>query len=422
MKQSTLPVRGTKDYSPEEMLVRDYVQTTILNTYQSSGFQRICTPILEDINRLNNSEGGENLNMIFKILKRGEKLQRSLNEFDEAALSDSGLRYDLTLPLARFFASKQNELPCPFKCIQIDKVFRAERPQKGRLREFVQCDIDIVGDDSINAEIELIYVTSLALQKLGFSGFDIRINDRKILVTILQGIGFADDEIASVCIAFDKLDKIGVGGVKQELLDKGFNSSKVDRFMDFVSEPELNSIDKLETYCYDKTILQNMKQMVTTISELSKNQYSITYDLSLVRGMGYYTGTVFEIVSPLFSSSIAGGGRYDKMIGKFLKAEIPAVGFSIGFERIVSIAMESNMIDIPRSKKIILLYRDVDSFASVLQKADYLKANDDCIVSLVKMNEKTRKQIEKLKSEERILIYDYSKKSFVDRIASMKIE
>ena len=395
---STTPVRGTKDYTPKEVEIRDYIQSVILNTYQRSGFQKISTPIMEDIERLNTSEGGENLNLIFKILKRGEKLNLNAVNLNENDLVDIGLRYDLTLPLARYFANNQNELRYPFKCIQIDKVFRAERPQKGRLREFFQCDIDIIGEDSINAEIELIYTTSLVLLNLVFSDFTVRINDRRILTNIIANAGFRNEDIANVCIIFDKLDKIGWDGVQSELLKKGFETQIVKKFIDTVSNPLINKLENLEGLSIDYKILNDVKTVLSTIETLSRGKYSIKYDISLVRGMGYYTGMVFEIVSPLFSSSIAGGGRYDKMIGKFMDKQIPAVGFSIGFERIASIILENNMINLPKNKSIALLYCENDVFCDVITKAESLRM-EKYDVAIIKRGKNLGKQFKFLQKE-----------------------
>lgn len=220
MKMNTLPVRGTKDYLPNEVEIRDYLRMKIESTYKSFGFNKINTPMMEDIDRLNKSDGGENLAMIFKILKRGQKLDLSKTNLSESDLVDSGLRYDLTLPLSRYFANNKHLLSMPFKALQIDKVFRAERPQKGRLREFYQCDIDIIGDASIVAEMELIAATTAALEAIGFTGFTVRINDRRILTDMILAAGFALEDIDSVCISFDKLDKVGLDGVKVELLER----------------------------------------------------------------------------------------------------------------------------------------------------------------------------------------------------------
>ena len=234
----TQPLKGMRDLLPHEQALRDYIQGQILATYRAAGFQRISTPILEDMENLDKSDGGDNLNLIFKVLKRGDKLEKALASGDEKQLSDMGLRYDLTLPLSRYYAANRNELPNPFKVIQTDRVYRAERPQKGRLREFVQCDIDILGDSSPNAEVELIDVTARALLSIGFTGFTVNINDRRILRAMLQKMGFAEDQLDSVCISFDKMDKIGADGVKKELTEKGFAESAVQALDEFLRAGE----------------------------------------------------------------------------------------------------------------------------------------------------------------------------------------
>lgn len=388
------PVRGTRDYLPAEVCLRDYVQGIILDTYKKYGFQRINTPIMEDIERLNNSDGGENLSLIFKILKRGQKLDLTQSDLSENDLVDSGLRYDLTMPLSRYYANNRQNLILPFKCIQIDKVFRAERPQKGRLREFFQCDIDIIGDSSANAEMELIYVTASALQNIGFKGFTIRINDRRILNDIIKSSGFSEADIPSVCITFDKLDKIGIDGIKAELLEKGYNNDLVEKFIAFVSGNDLSDLAAVAELCSDKEAVANLQKVISTIQSLSGGKYNVVYDKSLVRGMGYYTGMVFEIVSEGFSSSIAGGGRYDRMIGKFLGEQVPAVGFSIGFERICEIIKDTNMINANPENKLVLIYNDQDDFAAVINKAEELRSQYQ--VSVQRRGKKLGKQLDSL--------------------------
>ena len=235
----TQALKGMRDLLPNEQTLRDYIQGKILETYRASGFERISTPMLEDMENLDKSDGGDNLNLIFKVLKRGDKLTAALNSGDPKELSDMGLRYDLTLPLSRFYAANKDKLPHPFKVIQTDRVFRAERPQKGRLREFVQCDIDILGDESPNAEVELIDVTTRALLGIGFDGFTVNINDRRILRGMLESMGFAADTLDSVCITFDKMDKIGADGVKAELLEKQLPESAVNALADFIAAGEV---------------------------------------------------------------------------------------------------------------------------------------------------------------------------------------
>lgn len=231
MKQT--PVKGTRDYLPKEVEIRDYLQSVILETYKEAGFERITTPVIEDAINLDKSEGGENLNLIFRILKRGKKLSDVLSAGDimEKELSDLGLRYDLTLPLSRYYANNRNNLMSPFKVIQMDRVYRAERPQKGRLREFMQCDIDIIGNESCEAEVELILTTTKALDRAGIKNYKVKINDRRILKSIFEYSGFNEEDYEKLSIIFDKLDKIGIDGIKEELADGGFDKEAADKFI-----------------------------------------------------------------------------------------------------------------------------------------------------------------------------------------------
>lgn len=364
-------VKGTNDYLPKETKLRDYLQGKILETYRSCGFERITTPILEDIENLDKSEGGENLNLLFKVLKRGDKLEKALETGNPKELSDLGLRYDLTLPLSRYYACHRADLPMPFKCIQIDQVFRAERPQKGRLRQFVQCDIDILGSDSVNCEIELISTTAKALLNVGIKNFKVKINDRRVLKSLIYAAGFGPEDADSVCIVFDKMDKIGAEGVAAELIEKGFATDTVKKFTDLMSISPF-TLDEAEKYCADKAPVESLRYIIDTVTKLAGDSFSIVYDKSLVRGQGYYTGTIFEIESLDFGSSIAGGGRYDNLIGKFLNESVPAVGFSIGFERIASILTAANY-QIPDDKKRIAVIYDTTDILTALTKADELR-------------------------------------------------
>lgn len=348
-------VKGTNDYLPQEVALRDYLQNAILEVYEANGFTRIMTPVIEDIENLDKSEGGDNLNLIFKILKRGDKLDAALEDKIPGELCDMGLRYDLTLPLSRYYANNRNKLIIPFKCIQIDKVYRAERPQKGRLREFMQCDIDIIGSDSRNSEIELITVTAKALLNIGLSDFSVRINDRGILNDLLIVLDFKESELPSVCITFDKLDKIGVSGVEEELKEKGYDEQCIAGSVEVLSNLPL-TLDYVKTKVTDAAKIENIEKIITSVKILSGGKFDIIFDLSLVRGQGYYTGTVFEIISKDFKGAIAGGGRYDNLIGKFIDESVPAVGFSIGFERIFGI-LKDNGFKIPRCKeRIAVIY------------------------------------------------------------------
>ncbi len=373
MKIST--VKGTNDYLPNEVEIRDYLQQRILEVYEENGFEHIITPAIEDIENLDKSDGGDNLNLIFKILKRGDKLEKALAKAADAAgeneLADIGLRYDLTLPLSRYYANNKDKLTLPMKCIQIDRAYRAERPQKGRLREFVQCDIDIIGSASSDSEIELILTTAKALDAIGMKNYKIKVNDRKLLRAVLLSFGFEQKDLDSVCITFDKLDKIGADGVCSELEQKNFEPRAVAAFTDFLERKEF-SLEAAEAILNDKTPAAGLRHIIETVQELSDGHYDIVFDLTLVRGQGYYTGTVFEVESLDFKGAIAGGGRYDKLIGKFLNEEIPAVGFSIGFERIFAILADSG-IKIPGRKQKIAVVYDPDQFTEAVRTADNLR-------------------------------------------------
>ncbi len=388
-------LKGMKDILPNEQKIRDYVQSKILETYRSSGFERISTPILEDSENLDKSDGGDNLNLIFKVLKRGEKFSSAIENKDFSSLSDMGLRYDLTLPLSRFYAANKTSLQFPFKVIQTDRVFRAERPQKGRLREFVQCDIDILGDSSCNAEVELIDITARAMLNIGFSDFTININDRRVLKDMLENMGFQKECIDSVCITFDKLDKIGVDGVKKELLEKQFASSAVENLVGFISGGI--TLDSVSKKCSDSSVADDLKYVISTAEKVSEGKYKISYAPNLVRGQGYYTGMVFEISCPDFSGAIGGGGRYDNMIGKFSGEKVPAVGFSIGFERICSILLERNYKIPSQKEKCALLYEENISFPEVLKIAETLR--EKYIVSVLKKAKKAGPQFAMLENQ-----------------------
>lgn len=368
-------VKGTRDFLPAEAELREKIQQTIFEIYRKNGFSRIMTPAVEDIENLDKSDGGDNLNLIFKILKRGDKLRKALDNNDEAGLCDMGLRYDLTLPLTRYFASNRQELPTPFKAIQMDKVYRAENPQKGRLREFMQCDIDVIGDSEPECEIELISVTAKALMALEIGGFTVRINDKAVLLALLEKLGFPKDELSTVCVSFDKLDKIGAEGVAAELLEKGFEQSAIDGLTNLLAKMPVTLSEVSEIVGAETT--ERLSGIISQSEAIADGRYKIEYDVSLVRGQGYYTGTVFEVRSEKFGSSVAGGGRYDKLIGKFLGEDIPACGFSIGFERIFSILSEENR-KASAIEKIAVFYDD--DYMAAYTKAEELRSQYDVAI------------------------------------------
>lgn len=385
-------LKGMNDFLPKEARIRDYMISKISEVYKSFGFERIYTPAIEDINNIDNKEGGENQKLIFKILKRGDKLESAIKnkKFDE--LSDMGLRYDLTLPLTRFYAANQANLPQIGKFIQIDRVYRAERPQRGRDREFYQCDIDIIGSDSYTSEIELITATGRALDSIGIGEFAIRINNRQILRQVLIKFGFVEDDLDEVCISLDKLDKIGVDGVKNELISKGYDINAIDKLSEFISkEVSLNSVE---------SILENdpnvdiVKKVIDGALKLSNGKYDIVYDFTLVRGQGYYTGCVFEIESKKFGGTVGGGGRYDNLIGKFTGNPTPAVGFSIGFERIYAILMETGF-KVPGNQKLAVIYKN--SYLDAAIYADTLR--NEYNVSIFEFPKKMARLLNRLQNE-----------------------
>ncbi len=390
------PVKGTRDYLPKETEIRDYLQNIIMETYSSAGFQRITTPIIEDSVNLDKSEGGENLNLIFKILKRGKKLDSALagEHPTEKELADMGLRYDLTLPLSRYYANNRNELLSPFKVIQMDRVYRAERPQKGRLREFMQCDIDIIGNESRDAEIELILTTTKALNRVGLSDYKVKINDRRILSDIFAYAGFAKEDNEKLAIIFDKQDKIGIDGVKAELEENDFDQTSIDKFIALFADGAL-TLESVADVC-DASYVTELQRIINAVTTVSKGTIPVEFCPSLVRGQGYYTGTIFEVEAAGYSGAVAGGGRYDNLIGKFLNEDIPAVGFSIGFERIFGILMEQNY-SIPNRKKKIAVFYDADVYAEALIYAEELRK--DYIVSVTARPKKLGKYLNKLETQ-----------------------
>lgn len=398
------PTTGMKDILPQEMQVREYVTQLVKQVYSSFGFTPVETPAVEHIENLLSKQGGENEKLIFKILKRGEKLSLTPDTKEED-LADSGLRYDLTVPLSRYFSCHAAELPMPFKALQIGPVWRADRPQKGRFRQFVQCDIDILGESTNLAEIELITATTTLLSKLDFHDFTVRINDRRFLKAMAAFSGFAEDDYDSVFIILDKMDKIGADGVRSELIDNGFSEECADRYMELfknnasgasaVRELAQKLGDALPAGC-----AEGLADIMESVEKVKSADFNVVFDPTLVRGMSYYTGTIFEITMNEFGGSVAGGGRYDEMIGRFTGNQVCACGFSIGFERIITILMERE--DKPQTfseKTAFLIEKGADAafVAKVMQKAQNLRNEGKCVlVSMMNKNKKYQKeQLEK---------------------------
>ena len=342
------PVKGMNDFLPEDMKLREHVLGLIKKTYAGYGFEQIETPCVEHIENLTGKVGGENEKLIFKIMKRGRELEKGL---ETGEIADSGLRYDLTVPLCRYYAAHRNELPSPLKAMQIGSVWRADRPQKGRFRQFTQCDIDIIGDASIMAEIELIGATTGMLTRIfsevGISEFTVHINDRRILKAMAAAAGFAPEDCDDVFIALDKLDKIGPEGVLEILKEKDYPEGAPEKYLAMFEA--VKGASGCADYCgkvcadtLDPSVAEGIDVIMDSVKNMAAAGVSIVFDPSLVRGMSYYTGTIFEVTIDHYNFSIAGGGRYDEMIGRFSNQPAPACGFSIGFERIVTILKDLN--------------------------------------------------------------------------------
>ena len=405
MALSKKPVTGMKDILPEEMQIRDYVISVIKETYGKFGFTSIETPCVENIENLSNKQGGENEKLIFKILKRGEKLNLETAE-SEKDLVDGGLRYDLTVPLVRFYSNHANELPSPFKALQMGNVWRADRPQRGRYRQFMQCDIDILGEPSNLAEIELILATTTTLGKLGFKNFQIRINERRILKAMAAYSGFPEEAYDSVFITLDKMDKIGLAGVEAELLENGFAKESVDKYLALFKGMEeasdgLSYLSRELGDFLDEEVKTSLQEIMESVGATKSSDFELVFDPTLVRGMSYYTGTIFEIAMPEFGGSCGGGGRYDKMVGKFTGNDVPACGFSIGFERIILLLMESGFKVPSQPRKVAyLIEKGISSqeLCKVIAQAQE-ERQEGLQVLVVRMNKNKKFQKEQLTKE-----------------------
>lgn len=405
MALSRKPVTGMKDILPAEMQIRDYVIGVIKDTYGKFGFTPIETPCVENIANLSNKQGGENEKLIFKILKRGEKLNLETAR-QEGDLVDGGLRYDLTVPLVRFYSNNAANLPSPFKALQIGNVWRADRPQRGRYRQFMQCDIDILGEASNLAEIELILATTTTLSRLGFCNFQIRINDRRILKAMAAYAGFREEDFDSVFITLDKMDKIGMDGVRTELVQAGYGEEICEKYLSLftavteATEPVSSLMEALEGYL-DRAVMDSFQEIIDSVGATKADTFELVFDPTLVRGMSYYTGTIFEIAMPEFGGSCGGGGRYDKMVGSFTGNDVPACGFSIGFERIILLLMEKGF-QIPRQPEKIayLVEKGVsgEALCRVIAQAQE-ERKDGTKVLVVRMNKNKKFQKEQLVQE-----------------------
>ncbi len=393
------PVTGMKDILPSEMEIRNYVMNMVRETYGTFGFSSIETPCVEHIENLCSKQGGENEKLIFKILKRGEKLKLDQAE-TEADLVDSGLRYDLTVPLCRYYSNNANTLPAPFKALQMGNVWRADRPQRGRFRQFMQCDIDILGENTYLAEIELCLATTTLLDKLDFRKYTIRINDRRILKAMAAYSGFPEESYDTVFIILDKMDKIGLEGVEEELKNEGFDPQAIEKYLSLFREVQ-NDVsgvryvkDKLTGFL-EPQIADDLETIICTVEDVKTGDFRMSFDPTLVRGMSYYTGPIFEIAMDEFGGSVGGGGRYDEMIGKFTGNNISACGFSIGFERIVMLLLERGYkIPDQHGRKAFLIEKNMpaDKMAGIIRKATEERQQGTVVnISIMKKNKKFQK-------------------------------
>ncbi|MDO4649443.1 MAG: histidine--tRNA ligase [Eubacteriales bacterium] len=394
------PVTGMKDILPREMEIRNYVMNMIRETYGTFGFSSIETPCVEHIENLSSKQGGENEKLIFKIMKRGEKLKLDTAE-TEADLTDSGLRYDLTLPLSRYYSNNANDLPAPFKALQMGNVWRADRPQRGRFRQFMQCDIDILGESTYMAEIELVLATTTLLDKLDFHNFTIRINDRKILKAMAKYSGFPEESFDTVFIILDKMDKIGLEGVAEELEKEGFAKESIDTYLGMFKEVT-NDVEGVR-YLGEKLAdvlepgtAEDLQTIIQTVDSVKTADFRMFFDPTLVRGMSYYTGPIFEIAMDEFGGSVGGGGRYDEMIGKFTGNNTSACGFSIGFERIVMLLLERGyQVPTVSGKKAYLIEKNMpaEKITEIFRQATEERKNGTQVnISIMKKNKKFQKE------------------------------
>ncbi|WP_438867467.1 histidine--tRNA ligase [Pseudomonas sp. L1(2025)] len=415
-KVNVNPVRGTRDILPAAAQLRDFALHKILGAYQACGFRRIETPVLESLDLLLAGQGGENEKLIFKVMKRGEKLDVA-NAQEESDIAEYGMRFDLTIPLSRFYANNISQLPTPFKSIQAGPVWRAERPQRGRYRQFVQCDIDVIGEPSINAEIDLIRTTARCLNGVGLRDFIIRINNRQLIEALLVECGFAPGDFASIMIALDKQDKIGIEGVQAEL--NGYPAVAVQRLIDFLNEkidtPQgMTSVFKGTPPENVIGLIDELNVVMDTVRALSKGDFQILFDPSLIRGMGYYTGQIFEISYKDFPFSIAGGGRYDGVIGRLMGRDVAACGFSIGFERLCEVLEAENLNGGEGETRAIVF---VDDNAQSLAAYGFAAqaAQQYAVVNVLRKQKNHRRQLEGLHAEGYAAFYYYTGAAYQKR-------
>lgn len=378
----TTPVKGCLDYLPREMELRGQVIDIILKTYKKNGFLQVKTPVLENLENLTSGDSGDNTKMMFKTIKRGAKLNLEKPNLTEADIAEEGLRYDLTVPLARLFTNNRNDLPIPFKATQLDDSFRAEKPQEGRNRQFTQCDIDIWGEPTVLGEVEIITTVMEAYNKIGLPNVVCRISSRKILTSIIEFVGFAESEVNDVCIIVDKLEKIGVDGVKKELENKGFAQNKIACLVSALGDIQKNGLQAVTKYGANSQDAIDMQNLIAAVKPFMPKGYDIYFDISIVRGQGYYTGAVFEMYcyQSGYRGAIGGGGRYDKMYEKFAGTNLPAVGYGLGLDSVLLVLSKLGKTNLSGNKKLALIYERDDSLETIMQVKNMFKENFDVSV------------------------------------------
>ncbi|WP_298339528.1 ATP phosphoribosyltransferase regulatory subunit [Ferrimicrobium sp.] len=369
--QAPRPMRGMRDILPGEAGVRLHTLGVIRDAYRQHGFFEIETPVVETLETLTSSGAGENEKLMFKVLKRGERLDTAIAGSGED-LADAALRFDLTVPLARFYSINQSKLPKPFYAMQLGPVFRAERPQRGRFRQFLQSDIDVLGDPSFLAEVQLLIAATSALHKIGLEGFEIHLNDRRILEFILGKLEIPEDLYSTAMIALDKLDKQSVAEVVAELEAKGIGTEHATRLVTVLGQlSDAASLKALADLRVPKELIANLaaiQQHVTT----SVRDVPVVFDPLIVRGIGYYTSTVYEIIHPQWSGSIGGGGRYDQLLARF-GTDTAACGVSLGFERVVGLVEELGLLRETGSRRLTVIFEPEHQTAEALSKARHFR-------------------------------------------------
>ena len=400
MRIDNSPARGMRDLLPADVAVRDHVLDSIVAVYRRFGYQRIETPALEDIGRLTSGDGADNEKLVYEVLRRGlpgvVSAGVSLRE-----LVDLGLRYDLTVPLTRFYGHNHASLPSPFRSLQIGPVWRAERPQKGRYRQFYQCDIDMIGEASVLAEAELIEATSEALAAIGLTGTTIRLCDRRFWSALASDTEVPPGDQMAFFITLDKLDKIGWEGVRAELAALGLSVAQVggveEKIRGLQDLPASALGDALAAAVpgLAPAVIEDLVVVASALDRLARvRKLSWEFDPTLVRGMGYYTGQVFEITHPDMPSSVAGGGRYDKLIGKSLGHDVPACGFSLGFERIVDLLARQGS----RDAVAVLAEADVPVAEALEVAREVRAASVASVVETVRRSGKFGAQLKRLEA------------------------